>query len=229
MLSATTAAIILATAMGPIVSPGSEARGNARHGHAQHQATERGTGPGSQHPQVASAGTKGHTKQKKKGSHRSGHGHSGTVFNPTSPTAPHGPYYTQTLTFTNHCIAYEGWGPGGPDVDCGLFGESIPPLTPVQVEVIATLPCGTATVWITTLDGQPLATRQGLQSGVSSGVIDLGVVTNFEIGVQLSTFEGCGPIPRTGFPYTLTATTLVTTLGPPYPGTPSTPVPVLTP
>ncbi len=122
MLSATTAAIILATALGPIVSPGSAAKGTARHGHAQHQATERGTG--NQHPQVASASTKRHTKNKKKGSHRSGHGHPGTIFNPPSPTAPSGHSYTETRTFTGACIAYPD--PGGTDARWTWWNLSTP-------------------------------------------------------------------------------------------------------
>ena len=116
---------------------------------------------------------------------------------PHGPTAPTVRFTTETEEFTNQCIAYPEprYPPPWQEV-CSNTPYQFNEPTPVQIEVIPTLPCGTGKVWITTLrDGQPLASRQGLQSGVSTGVIDLGPVKDFEILWQLSTFEGCGPIP----------------------------------
>lgn len=212
MLSATTAAIILATALVPLSSLGSEAKGNAQHGHAQrqehaqHQATERGQETGNQHPQVASAGTKGHTKKKKnKGSHRSGHGHPGTIFNPPSPTAPSGHSYTETRTFEEDCIA---WPDTGDSCSVDLVEFSRP--APVQIEAVPTLPCGRATVsavgWITGTGDTHSLERQDLPSGVSTGVLDLGTVKSFSVQVYITNFEGCGPIQRTRWDHTLAVT-----------------------
>jgi hypothetical protein len=227
MVHATLAVVILATALLPLISPGIEAKGNTRHGHSQHQATERanGTGTGSQHPQVASAGTKRHTNKKKKGGHRSGHGHPGTIFNPPSPTAPSRFTTTETFTLSSQptCIPH----PDPPSALCSdWMWYHLNGPTPVQIEVIPHLPCGTGTVWIVPLDNdmypssQVLASRQDIPSGSSSGVIDLGTVGSIVIAWGLSNYEGCGPIPRTGSPFTMSATVMVTT---PTPGSVLTP------
>jgi hypothetical protein len=221
ILGVTTAAIMLATAMVPIVSPGSAAKGNARHGHALHQTTQGGQATGNHHPQVEGASNKRGTKKKNKGSHRSGQPTS--PFNPPSPTAPTRHDYTETRTFTADCIAYPE--PTGDicSVDLVEFIHS----TPLQIEAIPTLPCGRATVsatgWITGRGDTQVLARQDIPSGVSTGVIDLGTVKSFSVGMRMTNFEGCGPIfpfPRTGWQHTMSVT---------YSYTSPTYLPVLTP
>jgi hypothetical protein len=196
MLTATTAAIILATALGPINSPGSAAKGNAHHGHAQHQEHV-------QHPQVASASNKRHTKNTKKGRRR--HDQPGTIFNPPSPTAPSGHSYTETRTFEEDCIA---WPDTGDSCSVDLVEFSRP--APVQIEAVPTLPCGRATVsavgWITGTGDTHSLERQDIPSGVSTGVLDLGTVKSFSVQVYITNFEGCGPIQRTRWDHTLAVT-----------------------
>jgi hypothetical protein len=244
VLSALTAVIILATAAAPFVSPGIEARSKERRGHGhrheqvQGQAKERGKAQKGK-PQLASASKKRNTRKGNRiGNPRVGSNPSLSASNPNLPSAddaaipptldesaPGLPddyntlYRTRTFQLSPDCLAFPFDSPSSdvPMVQCpNLLQQTFAQPTPVQIELIAPVPCGQGVIVITTVDDTTghmtgvLAFIEDFRGG-STGVVNLGSVKNYVIDFVIKDYDGCGPTSPNGTPYTTSMTIRETT------------------